>query len=250
MSQKQLFLKNVLACVIFAATVITLTAIFSYAPGNSKVIAEPAPVEPEDNAHIENWAFFLINDNSPLPDYYEPELAAIDFDGARDFFLDARCADYAAEMLKAARSDGIILCVVSAYRSRQRQADTFSSYVERLIRENRNITEAEAAAIAAVQIARPGASEHNAGLAVDILSEDWFIYHTDVTEEFERTPEFSWLEKNSWRYGFILRYPRGKEDVTGFIFEPWHFRFVGIDIAEQIYNSELTLEEYIDLYPP
>jgi D-alanyl-D-alanine carboxypeptidase len=243
MSQKRLFLTNIIACLVFAVTV-SLTVIFAHAP-DAEESAEPVP---QDQSIHSYWAFFLINDENPLPEDFLPELEVIDFTGSREFYLDARAAPFAVEMLAAAEDDGVILRVVSAYRSRQRQLENFNNYVARLVREH-GMSEDEAIVLTASQIALPGASEHNAGLAVDILSADWFLYHDDVTEEFERTPEFRWLIENSWRFGFILRYPRGKEDVTGFIYEPWHFRYVGIDIAEQMVNSGLTLEEYISLYP-
>jgi D-alanyl-D-alanine carboxypeptidase len=244
MSQKRLFFIN-LCGLIIAAAAVSLTAIFAYAPDYPE-----QPDEPQPCANIRSyWAYILINEQNPLPYDYEPELGVIDFTDTREFYLDARAAPAAVAMLSAAEDDNITLRVVSAYRSRQRQLENFNNYVARLIREH-GMSEEEAMLLTSTQIAQPGASEHNAGLAVDILSADWFMRHDDVTEEFENTPEFRWLEENAWRFGFILRYPRGKEEITGFIYEPWHFRYVGVDIAEQLINSGLTLEEYIDLYPP
>jgi D-alanyl-D-alanine carboxypeptidase len=245
MSQKRLFLINILACLIVAVTV-SLTAIFARVPDLEDDPVAPLPDEPHMHSY---WAFFLINDQNPLPADYEPELEVIDFTNSQEFYLDARAAPSAIEMLAAAESDNVRLRVVSAYRSRQRQVENFNNYVERLVREQ-GISEEEAIIITSSQIAQPGASEHNAGLALDILSEDWFRHNDDVTEDFDKTPEFRWLAANSWKYGFILRYPRNKEEVTGFIYEPWHFRYVGVDVAEQIFNSGLTLEEYVEMYPP
>lgn len=242
MSQKRLLLVNICVLLICAAAV-SLAALFAYVPDFD---APEAPVTSENIRSY--WAFFLINDSNPLPADYTPELEVIDFSGSREFYLDARAAPSAIKLLNAAESDGVALRVVSAYRSRQRQLENFNNYVERLVQEH-GMDESEAITFTSAQIAQPGASEHNAGLAVDILSTDWFLHNNDVTDEFEKTPEFRWLAENSWKYGFILRYPKGKEDVTGFIYEPWHFRYVGIDIAEQIMNTGLTLEEYIGLYP-
>ncbi|MCL2697246.1 MAG: M15 family metallopeptidase [Oscillospiraceae bacterium] len=244
MSQKRLILINTIACFVVAAAV-SLTVIFTHAPD----IPEPAEPASREESMYSYWAFILINNENPLPAYYEPELEVIDFTSTREFYLDKRAAPFAIEMLSAAESDSIALRVVSAYRSHQRQLENFNNYVARLIAEH-DMGEEEAALLTSSQIAQPGASEHNAGLAIDILSTDWFLHNDDVTEEFERTPEFRWLAENSWKYGFILRYPKGKEDVTGFIYEPWHFRYVGTALAEQIVNSGLTLDEYIDLYPP
>jgi D-alanyl-D-alanine carboxypeptidase len=258
MSRKQLIF-NITACFVAAAAV-ALTVVFTREPAGGVPDAltnnlaadseSPAdselPVEPNIRSY---WAFFLINAENLLPADYEPELAPIAFSDHRDFYLDKRAAPFAIEMLSAAEADGINLVVSGAYRTRQHQLENFNNYVERMIREH-GMSEEEAIVLTSTQIALPGASEHNAGLAVDILSYDWFEYNTDVTEEFERTPEFRWLAANSWKFGFILRYPKGKEDITGIIYEPWHFRYVGVDIAEQIFNSGLTLEEYIYLYPP
>jgi len=237
MSLKKMLLYNLFAVLIFAVSV-SLTVVFSRPP---EIPQAPATIQ---EASDESWAFFLINEKNPLPENYEPELMLV----TEDFFLDARCAEYARNMLTAAENDGVILNVVSAYRSRQRQSENFDNYVARLMYEG--MSEADAILFTAAQIAKPGASEHNAGLALDILSTDWFDYNNDITDEFDRTPEFRWLAANSWKYGFILRYPKGKEEITGIIYEPWHFRYVGIDVAEQIFNSGFTLDEYIELYPP
>ncbi|MCL2018165.1 MAG: M15 family metallopeptidase [Oscillospiraceae bacterium] len=239
MSQKRLLILNISICLIFVIAV-SLAAVFLRSSETSR---EPvAPVDEDEVIEDDSWAFFLINEQNPLPADYEPELSRI----TGDFYLDARCAIYAVQMLEAAAREGVVLHVVSAYRSLQRQADNFDNYVERLMSEG--MSEIEAVTFTASQIAAPGASEHNAGLALDILSEDWFVYNNDITEDFEKTPEFRWLAVNSWKHGFILRYPKGTEDITGISYEPWHFRYVGIDIAEQIYNSGLTLEEYTELY--
>ena len=93
-----------------------------------------------------------------------------------------------------------------------------------------------------LKAARPGYSEHQTGLALDIttrLAED---------EEFVNTEEFSWLKENAHKYGFILRYPEGKENITGYSYEPWHYRYVGIDVATKIYNENITFDEYYAYY--
>ena len=87
-------------------------------------------------------------------------------------------------------------------------------------------------------------SEHNAGLAADISSMDW---KGEITESFENTKEFEWLDKNAHKFGFILRYPRGKEHITGITYEPWHYRYVGRRHAECMKRMGVTLEEYLEL---
>ena len=97
------------------------------------------------------------------------------------------------------------------------------------------------------EVARPGCSEHNAGVAMDIVTQDWFMYYTELTTDFEYTEEFDWLQENSWKYGFIMSFPEGKEDITGFSYEPWHYRFVGVEHAKKINSLKITLNEYIEM---
>jgi D-alanyl-D-alanine carboxypeptidase len=104
------------------------------------------------------------------------------------------------------------------------------------------MTEEDARREAATVIAVPGTSEHQLGLAVDIIDTKLWA----LEEEQENLPAQKWLMENSWRYGFILRYPKDRIDSTGIIYEPWHYRYVGTDVAKEIYDSGMTLEEYIE----
>jgi zinc D-Ala-D-Ala carboxypeptidase len=132
-----------------------------------------------------------------------------------------------------AKVNGIELFAVSGYRSYERQA---------IILENEISKVGEAKAIEAV--AFPGQSEHQTGLAMDISSKS---VNLELTQEYENVVEGNWLANNAHLYGFILRYPKGKEGITGYKFEPWHFRYVGQDVAKVIYEKNLTLEEYFKL---
>ncbi|WP_108671467.1 M15 family metallopeptidase [Peribacillus acanthi] len=132
-----------------------------------------------------------------------------------------------------AKVSGIELFAVSGYRSYERQA---------IILDNEITKVGEAKAIEAV--AYPGQSEHQTGLAMDISSKS---VNLELTQDFENVAEGNWLANNAHKYGFILRYPKGKESITGYKFEPWHFRYVGQDVAKVIYEKNLTLEEYFKL---
>ncbi len=190
-------------------------------------------------SQIDNrWAFFLINEEFPLPDGYECALLPVQ----GTFMMDERCAAYALEMLAAAEADGIRLKVVSAYRSVQKQRENLEAYEIRL--QNEGYSAAEAKKLARYEIAEPGTSEHNAGLSLDILTEDWWETHDDVTADFENTEEYRWLSEHAHEYGFILRYPKGAEQITGYAYEPWHYRFVGVFYAKEIRESGLPLEYY------
>lgn len=195
-----------------------------------------------------DWALYVIGNNDPLPDDFTVKTKVVA--GERE--LDERCADYAIQMLEDAKADGIDLFVTSSYRSIQKQAENLESYKNTLIAQGMSPEEAEKQA--KLEIALPGCSEHNAGLAMDIVSSDYWAYHDDLDESFEELPHFDWLIANSWKYGFILSYPEGKEDITGFIYEPWHYRFVGLKHAKKIHEvyeetgEFLTVNEYIEEY--
>ena len=107
---------------------------------------------------------------------------------------------------------------------------------------NQGLSYMEAYKISSNTVTVPGASEHQIGLAIDFISDTY----TSLNEGFGNSQAGKWLAENSYRYGFILRYPKGKEDITGIIYEPWHFRYVGIDAAEIIYNENITLEELLE----
>lgn len=188
-----------------------------------------------DDAH---WAYFPINAEHPLPEDYAPALSNVQ----GTFMMDERCASYARDMIAAAAADGVRLKVVSAYRSIEKQRENLEAYILRL--ENEGNSRARAESLARREIAEPGTSEHNAGLALDILTEDWWDTHDDVTADFENTEEFLWLSSHAHEYGFILRYPKDWEEVTGYAYEPWHYRFVGVERAAAIRESKLPFEYY------
>ena len=137
------------------------------------------------------------------------------------------------EMFQAAAAEGIELFAVSGYRSYSRQEQVFNNEVAQKGNE---------AAMEAVAL--PGQSEHQTGLTMDISSRS---VNLELTQDYELTDEGRWLAENAHKYGFILRYPKGKEEITGYKFEPWHFRFVGKTYSKIIYDKNLTLEEYFEL---
>lgn len=200
------------------------------------------------SSNEDDWALYVIGNDNPLPNDFTIEIKSVS--GERT--LDKRCADYAIQMLNDAESQGVGLYVTSAYRSIQYQADNLQNYINRLMAQG--YTEEEATKQAHKEIALPGCSEHNAGLAMDIVSDDYWSNHSDLDESFEKLPQYNWLIDNSWKYGFILSYPKGKENITGFIYEPWHYRFVGLEHAEKIHEvyeatgEFLTVNEYIEQY--
>lgn len=208
--------------------------------------AETLPVY--DPASERDWALYVIGNKYPLPDDFTLNTKTVT--GER--LLDERCADQAIKMLNDASQQNVGLFVTSSYRSSQKQAENLQSYINTLM--GQGYSEEEATIQAQKEIALPGCSEHNAGLAMDIVSDNYWNDHTDLDESFEKLPQFDWLIANSWKYGFILSYPKGKEDITGIIYEPWHYRYVGLEHAERIHKvyeetgEFLTVNEYIEKY--
>lgn len=177
----------------------------------------------------------LVNPASPLPEDQQPELKT----AQGSFQMETKAADAMIQLLQAAMDDGIRLQIVSAYRSQAKQAQLFSAKVQEFL--NKGYAQAEAEAKAATIVARPGTSEHNTGLAADVVTPEYL----SLNNGFGDTPAAKWLVENCARFGFILRYPKDKQEVTGVIYEPWHFRYVGVKYAEQIMEQGLCLEEYL-----
>ncbi|MCR5420097.1 MAG: M15 family metallopeptidase [Lachnospiraceae bacterium] len=182
------------------------------------------------------WMLILVNKQNPIPADYDPKLVNIN-SGAR---IRKEVALPLADMFDAAAQDGVTLTVCSAYRSHEHQQELFD-------RKIRNYTGSgysylDAFRIGSYSVIIPGTSEHELGMALDIVTPGY----TSLTEGFADTKAGNWLAYNSYKYGFILRYPKGKEYITGITYEPWHFRYVGKEAAKAIYDSGLTLEEYLD----
>lgn len=212
-------------------------------PENTVIVISNARPEPEEDEDIDNkWAMFLVNTKNPLPKNYDDIIETeMVFETYREYYLDVRAADYIEKMIAAAKEDGIDLLVVSAYRTIEYQQQNFDNSVQD--RMNRGMSYDEAYADTLNEVALPGASEHNAGLALDIMCEE---YQSMDDDGFENTDAFRWLNEHAAEYGFILRYPKGKYNYTGIIYEPWHYRFVGVYYANKIKESGLCLEEFFE----
>ena len=183
-----------------------------------------------------DWRLTLVNSTHSLEDGYVPELADVDANGHQ---LDARAADALKEMLSDARAAGLSPIVCSAYRTWEKQTSLFDAQVARC--EAQGLTGDAAVAEARTVVAYPGTSEHQLGLAADIVALSYQI----LDEKQMETPEQQWLMEHCDEYGFILRYPEGKSDLTGVIFEPWHYRYVGEEAAKEIMSQGICLEEYL-----
>lgn len=179
-------------------------------------------------ANVNNYDF-IVNKNYILKEDYVPnDLEKIDTNYAcENKYLRKIAKNSFENMAKKAKEEGYNIIATSAYRSYNYQKKLYNNYVK-----DKGFYYADMAS------ARAGHSEHQTGLAVDVadLSLDY--------DNFENTKEFNWMIKNAHKYGFILRYPKAKFHITGFKYEPWHYRYVGKKIAKEIYKNNLTLEEY------
>ena len=183
----------------------------------------------------------LVNADNPLPaDYdYESRLVTIDkkyLNGWRNQ-MRSDVYPYVKAMCEAAWNDGVDLYVLSPYRSYASQETLYNQQIQRQI--DLGVDPEKAPEVAATVVARPGTSEHHTGIAIDFNT---------ASQSFEGTKECLWLMEHAQDYGFILRYPKDKTDITGVIYEAWHYRFVGINEAKKIKNSGLCLEEYLEKY--
>ncbi len=178
-----------------------------------------------------NWFLTLVNSGYRIPDSYEPDLVYVCGSEER---LDKKVAEHYEKMYDAALKDGVTLTPCSGYRSYETQERNYNRKVSFF--EGQGYSTEDAKVKAATIIMPPGSSEHNLGYAMDIVC---------VDEWFEDTEEFKWLQKNAADYGFIMRYPKDKQDITKVIYEPWHWRYVGVENAKALKSSGLVLEEYL-----
>lgn len=179
------------------------------------------------------WYLVVVDSQREIPADYVPELAEVASSGV---YLDFRVAPHYNEMYTAAKKDGIILTPYSGYRSYARQERNYKNLTNTYMSQY-NLSREDAAKKAATVILPPGTSEHNLGLAMDICN---------TNSTFSSQKEYKWLMEHAHKYGFILRYTADKQDITGIIPEPWHWRYVGVEHAVKIKDSGLCLEEYLN----
>ena len=180
----------------------------------------------EDNG----WNLILVNRDNYIPDDYKVELTELS-NGQK---VDSRIYPKLQEMFDEARKEGLGLFVAAGYRTWEKQQELLDEKIREY--ENEGKTKKEAEKLAKEWVAVPGTSEHQLGIAVDINADTGISTRDEV---------YGWLSKNSYKYGFIQRYPADKKDITGVINEPWHYRYVGEKAAEKMHFQGICLEEYI-----
>ncbi len=209
-------------------------------------VEEEAPVMEETAAKAvyemkfdsSDWKLVLVNKQHPIPDDYTFNLGII----KGNMQCDERIISELLAMMQAAKDDGINLEVCSPYRTDGRQEWLFEKKIKNYMGQGYSYLEAYKTASQIVTI--PGSSEHQIGIAFDIYSDTY----KQLDEAFEDTEAGKWLAAHSYEYGFVLRYPEGKEYITSIEYEPWHFRYVGREAAAVMHREDLCLEEFWDKY--
>lgn len=184
----------------------------------------------------DDWSLILVNKEHLIPEDYDVELGTI----RGNIKADVRIVDNVLTMIKKASEDGVYISICSPYRDYDRQVVLFNRKVASY--KARGYSEEEAYDLASNTVAIPGTSEHQLGLAFDFISNNY----TSLDEGFADTDAGKWLKDNAADYGFILRYPEDKVDITDIQFEPWHYRYVG-QAAHYIMENGLCLEEYDEM---
>lgn len=187
------------------------------------------------SAQPDEWNLTLVNPWNEVPEGYEVRLTQLRNNQA----IDTRCYPQLQQMMDDCRAAGLNPLICASYRTMEKQQELFEDKKQRVIAEG--CPEDKADEEAAKTVALPGTSEHQLGLAVDIVD----MGYQQLDTEQENTPVQRWLMENSWKYGFVLRYPTEKSEITGIIYEPWHYRYVGKAAAKEMYRKNLCLEEYL-----
>ena len=194
----------------------------------------------EARAMLADPLMVLVNHTSKMPDDYTFDTKECGSATAVNKTLQTVACDAFLEMQKAAAADGVTVWMQSGYRSVKYQTSLYERKTKYYL--DKGYDNATAKEKAAAVVNPPGYSEHNCGLAADLNSPE----HTGLDEGFEKTAAFRWLCEHAGDYGFILRYPKDAEDKTEIIYEPWHWRYVGVENAAKINASGLCFEEYIE----
>ena len=212
-------------------TTTTTTAPTTTVPGEI-----PYPYIPVINTENIEWYLILANGENKLPADYEITTVPIKYGlGTYPFALDERVAGIWEQMSEDAHADGVTnwMWVISAYRSVELQDESFSNSVKNFLYQGYSMD--DAMALTAKSYMYPGCSDHNLGLGIDIGT---------TNTSFEDTEAFAWLMENAESYGFVLRYPKDKVEITKVKYEPWHWRYVGVEAAKEMNELGMCLEEY------
>lgn len=231
------FLILVVSTIILFLTLVSMDKIFYRTQNKSKANESVEIVSGKNQVKSDfsewnkycDWNLKVINNQNEMSKDYELNLK-----NCRGIPVDARIRERLEDMIQGASSQNVKLWISSGYRSLEKQSELFANKVNEY--KNKGYTDIDATNLAQGVVARPSTSEHNMGIAVDL---------NGVKDDFCYSEEYKWLMENSHNYGFVLRYDNDKQSITGKIYEPWHFRYVGEDHAKEMKEKNLCLEEYV-----
>ncbi len=192
---------------------------------------------PEVNNQNADWNLILVNKDHKIPEDYKVELQSVE----TKHKVDSRIVESLEKMLEDARKQGLKPLICSSYRTTEAQTMLFQQKRNQFMKLGSNQEEAEEKA--SYWVTLPRTSEHEIGLAVDIVSLDYQV----LDQKQESTPLQKWLIEHCAEYGFILRYPTHKNEITKVNYEPWHYRYVGVEVAREIQEKGICLEEYLNI---
>lgn len=218
-----------------AALMLLAPAVQAAEQPETRPAAETAAAE-QTAVQAEDWQLLLANPWHALPEDFQVELKTL----PNGLQVDQRIYDDLVDMLADCKAEGLRPLVCSAYRSMEKQTRLYRNKIARL--RAAGYTKDAAVTEAGRWVAVPGTSEHQTGLAVDLVAASYQV----LDQKQEQTAEQKWLMEHCWEYGFILRYPTEKCEVTGIGYEPWHYRYVGKTTAAALHENGLCLEEYLE----
>ena len=208
-------------------------------PSQTAQQSESGASEPEQSQapdiQTDDWRLILVNYQNPLPDDFAVELEMTRY----GYEVDKRIVQPLEEMMQAASEDGISLIICYGHRTMEQSEQLFQKQINQQLALGLDLEQAKAEA--AKWVAPPGYSEHHTGLALDIVTLDYQV----LDSGFASTPAAIWMRDNAYKYGFVIRYPEDKQDITQITYEPWHVRYVGLEHAAAMTEQNLCLEEYL-----
>lgn len=229
--QKAIIFIAIISITIITALALRHSSVEEDVETQEKHIKVVNNLEKKVKNYEKEWNLILVNGSNPIPKGYSFEKIVL----KNKFEVDKRIYPKLQEMFDYAKSQGIYPEIVSAYRTNDEQKELFTNKITKY--KNEGYSEEEATQLTLGWVALPGTSEHQVGLALDINADASMNTNDEV---------YSWLYENSYKYGFIMRYAEDKIDKTGIQYEPWHYRYVGIEHAKYIYENKICLEEYIE----
>lgn len=227
-------MKRIVVClVVIIGYIISFNYFIRENSSKNKVLKTEAI---EEKQIINDELLTLVNYKNKIPDDWKVNLVSLN--GQQS--IDQRAYQELKNMLNDAKKQGLDIIICSSYRTYDRQKELFVNKIKEYLKAGYGYNEAQEAA--SMWVAKPNMSEHQLGLAVDLVSKK----NQRLDDSQERTAEQQWLIKNCWQYGFILRYPANKSDLTKVGYEPWHYRYVGKEHAKKIVEQGMCLEEYLN----